>query len=141
MNIPVGVLIAQNSDPFGQSRLAGINLLSATYEADDDAPIRVTIHCAEQKRRLRHVESCMPALLLHEFACHLAIPRALRLVKDHYLLDGWAVTIEGLIAKMVDVLHEGGHLPIRLSAWKAFALCLIPSQGLPKDIYQRSVTR
>ena len=43
-------------DPFADSRLAGVDLLAAADEANDDGPVAVTVEARDEKLRLGLVE-------------------------------------------------------------------------------------
>ena len=107
MHFPMGKRPLERPQPFLNASLARIDLLASTHQADDRAPIYVTIHDAEQELGLRHRKSGLPTLLLHELRSLIDVPRTLSLIEygDFFIRGG--VRGERIIPEMMDVLDEG----------------------------------
>src|SRR5690606_766737 len=89
--------------PFGDARFSGVDLLTASDEADDDRPIRVAIKTGNQELRLRHREVGIAAIL-HKTCRLLKVPSALSLIEDRDMLDRRGGINNTIVAKVVDVL-------------------------------------
>ena len=90
MDLPVRILFTQRMQPFRYAGLPRIDLLPAADETDDHSPIRMPIHDADEKLRLRLLKIRRALFPLHKFHQCISIPCTLRLVKNGNFLDGRA---------------------------------------------------
>lgn len=109
MDLPVRVGALNGLQPFDQAGFTGIDFLAATDEANDHCPVGMSIHNADQKLWLGHVEMITPAFPLHERSGLVQTPRALGLIEDDDLLNRCGCTTQRFIPKMMNILKESTH--------------------------------
>jgi len=112
MHVPVRETPFRGPKPFPDPGLTCIDLLASADQANDDAPIFVSIDTRDQKLGFGHLEAGSIPLLLHESVRLLVVPSTLSLVEKRYVIGGRAGILKVGVAVMMHVLNEGFHLAL-----------------------------
>src|SRR5262245_13809097 len=88
MNVPLWERSDQGIDPLTNSRLTGVNFLTAADEADDDRPIPMAVETGDQEFGFRLVEIGPLLFAVHEVGGLFSVPCSLGLVEKGDMFDG-----------------------------------------------------
>jgi hypothetical protein len=77
----------QRRQPLADSRLTGIDLLSAAHETNDHRPVLVPVEAGDQELWLGLLEVRATLLLPHEVNRLLQVPGPLGFIEDGHVLD------------------------------------------------------
>src|SRR5258708_810636 len=113
--------------PSSYARLAAVNLLPATDQAENHRPVPVSVHVANQKLRLGIGEVSDAFLPLHEISRHRLIPSSLGLVEYHHMVRWRCLALECFVTEMMHILNELLH---RIAALIGFELLLLQARLL-----------
>lgn len=105
MYLPMREAAQQGGDPLADAGLAGVDLLTAADEADDDRPICVPIHARDQELGFGLVEIWLVLLAPHEETGWRAVPGTLCFIKQGHVIDRRLAGITQTISDQL--LHRG----------------------------------
>src|SRR6185295_15552946 len=93
--------------PLADSRLTGIDLLSAAHETNDHRPVLMPIEAGDEEFWFGLVEVRAPLLALHEIDRLLEVPGPLGFIENSHVFDWWLLRIDkAFVAEVMDILDE-----------------------------------
>src|ERR1043166_2074138 len=126
--------------PFPNSGLTRVDLLSSSNETEDNGPIGVSIEAREQELGLGLRKLSYATLALHEICGLGKIPSALGFIENRNVFDRGFGIFQALIPEVMNVLDEGLYLAESLSLCEPDSTFLgkthfVPSQRFLENVH------
>jgi hypothetical protein len=123
-----------------------MDLLAAADKANNHSPFRMAIHARNQEFGLGMGERRLILFSPHEARSLSQVPRALRLIKDHNVFRWSARMVQGIVAKVMNVLNESfnalTNFPLPHSIAKTPLTCnLVTGKCFTEHSDKRTVSR